>query len=143
MEQHDFIATLSSYRQEHVHRYDLSSEVAGPNQRTPGSQGQRSSYRASSCRFSSHIPHSLATAPVSYESLSTAHNTPSPNLVVRVPSEQRLTIRAPPQTNALRLTALLADLHVLRLQLIDLALLLQVEDDDARGGGGAQPVAVG
>ena len=75
--------------------------------------------------------------------LCAAHNTPSTNLVVRVAGEQSLPVRAPRQTHTLGLTALLADLHVLRLELIDLALLLEVEDDDAARGCGTQPVSVG
>lgn len=79
----------------------------------------------------------------SVESLSAAHNTPGTNLVVGVPSEQSLAISAPRKADALWLAALLAHLHVLRLQLVNLALLLQIEDDDGAGGRGAEPVAVG
>lgn len=71
------------------------------------------------------------------------HDTPAADLVVGVTSEQGLAVGAPGQGHALRLPALLADLHVLRLQLVNLGLLLEVEDDDAGGGGSAQPVAVG
>jgi hypothetical protein len=53
-----------------------------------------------------------------------------------------LAIRAPRQANALRLSALLANCLKFWLQLIDLALLLQIKDDDAAGGGSAQPVSV-
>lgn len=70
------------------------------------------------------------------------HNTPSPDFIIRVSSEKRLAVCAPRQTHALRLLALLADLHVLRLELVHLALLLQVEDDDAAGRRGAEPVSV-
>ena len=76
-------------------------------------------------------------------SLRTTHNTPSADLVIRVSRKQRLAIRRPRQRHALRLAALLAHLHILRLELIDLALLLQIEDDDGGSGGGAQPIAVG
>ena len=76
-------------------------------------------------------------------SLCPRHDAPAADLVVGVTSEQSLAIGAPGQGHALRLPALLADLHVLGLQLINLRLLLEVEDDDARGGGSAQPVAVG
>jgi hypothetical protein len=70
------------------------------------------------------------------------HNTPSADQVVGVTSEQGLAISAPRQANTLWLAALLADRGVLRLELVNLALLLEVEDDDAAGGGGAQPVSV-
>ena len=71
------------------------------------------------------------------------HNTPSANLVIRVPREQRLTIRAPRQAHALGLSALLALLDVLGLQLVDLALFLEIEDGDRARRRGAQPVSVG
>ena len=75
--------------------------------------------------------------------LSPRHDTPAADAVVGVTSEQRLAISAPGQGNTLGLAALLADLHVLGLQLVNLGLLLKIEDDDAGGGGSAQPVAVG
>ena len=75
--------------------------------------------------------------------LLSAHHTPRPNHVVRVAREQGLAVGAPGQAHALGLSALLADLRVLGLQLVDLALLLQVEDDDGARGRGAQPVPVG
>lgn len=58
---------------------------------------------------------------------------------LRVTSEQSLTVCAPRQTHTLDLPALLSDnaLVQLGLQLINLALLLQVEDDDAAGRCGA------
>jgi hypothetical protein len=71
------------------------------------------------------------------------HNTPSPNDVVSVASEQSLSICAPCQANTLRLSALLANLLELRLQLVNLALLLQIENDDTAGSGSAEPVSVG
>ena len=71
------------------------------------------------------------------------HNTPSTDLVVGVTSEESLAISAPGQGDALGLPALLANLHELGLELVNLGLLLEVEDDDAGGGGSAQPVAVG
>jgi hypothetical protein len=71
------------------------------------------------------------------------HNTPSTDLVVGVTSEESLSVSAPSQGNTLGLTALLALLDVLGLELVDLALLLEVEDGDAGGGGSAEPVAVG
>lgn len=76
-------------------------------------------------------------------SLCSRHNTPSPNKVVSVTSEQSLTIRAPCQANTLRLSALLANRLEFRLQLIHLALLLQIKDDDTAGSGSAEPVSVG
>ena len=77
------------------------------------------------------------------ESLCPRHDTPAADLVVGVTSEEGLAVGAPGQGDALGLPALLANLHVLRLQLVNLGLLLEVEDDDAGGGGSAQPVAVG
>lgn len=77
------------------------------------------------------------------DSLSSRHNTPSTNDVVGVTSEQSLSISAPRQADTLWLSALLANGLELWLQLINLALLLQIEDDDAAGGGGAEPVSVG
>lgn len=71
------------------------------------------------------------------------HNTPNPNQIVGVPRKQRLPIRAPRQTHTLRLSALLAHGRVFGLQLINLALLLQIEDDDGARRGSAQPVSVG
>ncbi len=70
------------------------------------------------------------------------HDPPCPNQVVRVTGKQRLPISAPRQTHTLRLPALLAHSSVLGLQLIDLALLLEIKDDDARRSCGAQPVTV-
>jgi hypothetical protein len=54
-----------------------------------------------------------------------------------------LSIRTPCQANTLRLSALLANRLELGLQLINLALLLQIENDDAAGGGSAEPISVG
>ena len=70
------------------------------------------------------------------------HDPPSPNQVIRVPRKQRLPIRAPRQTHTLRFPALLAHGRVLGLQLVNLALLLQVEDDDGARRRGAEPVSV-
>ena len=75
--------------------------------------------------------------------LSPCHDTPAADLVVSVSSEQGLAVGAPGQGDTLGLPALLANLQVLGLQLVNLALLLEVEDDDAGGGGSAQPVAGG
>lgn len=76
-------------------------------------------------------------------SLCSRHNTPGPNDVVGVTSEQSLTIRAPCQANTLWLSTLLANGLELGLQLVDLALLLQIKDDDEAGGSSAEPVSVG
>lgn len=76
-------------------------------------------------------------------SLRSRHNTPSTNDVVGVTGKQGLSITAPRQADTLWLSALLSDGLEFWLQLINLALLLQIEDDDAAGGGGAEPVAVG
>ena len=62
--------------------------------------------------------------------LSAAHNTPSTDLVVGVTSEQGLAVSRPSKRDTLRVASLLANLDVLRLELVDLALLLEVEDDD-------------
>lgn len=67
----------------------------------------------------------------------------STHLVVGVTSEEGLAVRGPGQRDTLGLPGLLANLDVLGLELVDLALLLEVEDDDAAGGGSAEPVAVG
>jgi hypothetical protein len=75
--------------------------------------------------------------------LSPGHNTPAADAVISVSSEQGLAIGGPGEGDTLRLPALLADLDVLGLELVDLALLLEVEDDDGGRGGGAEPVAVG
>lgn len=78
-----------------------------------------------------------------YMPLSPCHDAPAADAVIGVSSKQGLAIGAPGQRDALGLAALLANLHVLGLQLVNLGLLLEVEDDDAGSGGGAQPVAVG
>ena len=70
------------------------------------------------------------------------HNPPSPDQVIRIPREQRLPIRAPRQTHALRLPALLAHGRIFGLQLVNLALLLEIEDDDGARRRGAEPVSV-
>ena len=75
--------------------------------------------------------------------LCSRHNTPSPNDVVSITSEQGLTIRAPCQANTFWLSALLANRLELGLQLVDLAFLLQIKDDDTAGGGSTEPVSVG
>lgn len=77
------------------------------------------------------------------ETLLPRHDAPRANQIVRVAGEQGLTVGAPGEADALGLAALLADGGVLGLELLHLALLLQVEDDDGTGGGGAEPVTVG
>lgn len=75
--------------------------------------------------------------------LCSRHDTPGTDDVVGVTGEQGLAVGAPGQAHALRLTALLADSGELGLELVNLALLLKVKDDDAAGSGSAEPVAVG
>ena len=75
--------------------------------------------------------------------LRTGHDTPGADDVVGVTSEQGLAIGGPGEGHTLGLAALLADGGELGLELVDLALLLEVEDDDGAGGGSAEPVAVG
>ena len=70
------------------------------------------------------------------------HDTPSPDQIIRIPGKQRLPIRAPRQADALGLPALLAHGRILGLQLVHLALLLEVEDNDGARRRGAQPVSV-
>ena len=104
------------------------------------------------CPRTTRVPHAQRTHSFSSHSttahllttyLSSGHDTPSTDLVVSVTREQSLTISGPSERDALWLSALLALLHELRLELINLALLLEIEDDDLLGGGSAQPVAVG
>jgi hypothetical protein len=76
------------------------------------------------------------------EALRPRHDAPCADDVVRVARKQSLAVGAPCQADALGLSALLANSRELRLQLVDLALLLKVEDDDAAGRGGAEPVTV-
>ena len=92
--------------------------------------------------FPVYAPPFALPTPMQYR-LSPCHDTPAADLVVSVSSEQGLAVGAPGQGDTLGLPALLANLQVLGLQLVNLALLLEVEDDDAGGGGSAQPVAVG
>lgn len=81
--------------------------------------------------------------PPSPKDLLPRHDAPRANEIVRVAGKEGLTVGTPGQADALGLAALLADGSVLGLELLHLALLLQVEDDDGAGGGGAEPVAVG
>ena len=86
------------------------------------------------------------TLPTNYPrhiALCPGHDAPRTDDVVGVAGEQRLAVGAPRQADALGLAALLADALELGLELVNLALLLKVEDDDAAGRGGAEPVAVG
>lgn len=71
------------------------------------------------------------------------HDTPGADDVVGVTGEEGLAVGGPGEGNALGLPALLADRGELGLELVDLGLLLEVEDDDAAGGGSAEPVSVG
>lgn len=71
------------------------------------------------------------------------NNTPRPDLVVGVTSKQGLAVRAPCERHALRSPAVLALVEQLGLELVDLALLLEIKDDDAGGSGSAEPVSVG
>lgn len=84
-----------------------------------------------------------SSSPTTYTpSLCSRHDTPGADLVVGVAGEQGLAVGAPGEADALGLAALLALLDVLGLELVDLALLLEVEDGDAAAGRRAQPVAV-
>jgi hypothetical protein len=74
--------------------------------------------------------------------LSSRHNTPSTDNVVGITCEKCLSIRAPRQAYALWLSALLANSLEFWLQLINLALLLQVEYNNAARSGSAEPVSV-
>jgi hypothetical protein len=75
--------------------------------------------------------------------LCSRHDTPSTDDVVGVTSEQSLTISGPSQRDRLGLAALLANGSELNDELVNLALLLEVEDDDVGGSGSAEPVSVG
>lgn len=75
--------------------------------------------------------------------LRSRHNSPCADDVVGVSGEEGLAVGAPSETDALGFPALLALALELGLELVDLGLLLQVEDDDAAGGGSAEPVSVG
>ena len=75
--------------------------------------------------------------------LLSTHDSPSPNQIVCIPCKKRLSVGAPCETHTLWLTTLLSDLSKLGLQLVNLALLFEVEDNDAAGSGGAEPVSVG
>jgi len=87
-------------------------------------------------------PSPFLTFPVQ-KRLRAGHDTPGADEVVGVTGEKGLTIGRPGEGDTLGLAGLLADGGVLGLELVDLALLLEIEDDDGAGGGGAEPVAVG
>jgi hypothetical protein len=82
------------------------------------------------------------SCPSTATSLRPRHDAPGADDVVGVAGEEGLAVGAPGEGDALGLAGLLADLE-LGLELINLALLLKVEDDDAAGSGSAEPVAVG
>lgn len=63
--------------------------------------------------------------------------------VVRVTSEEGLTVGGPSEREALGVGRVLANTGELGLELVNDALGLEVEDLDARGGGSAEPVTVG
>ena len=90
--------------------------------------------------FSARFLHPFTTT---WSHLLPRHNAPSSNHIIRVPRKQRLPIRAPRQTHTLRLPALLPHGRVFGLQFINLALLLEVEDDDGARRSSTQPVSVG
>lgn len=75
--------------------------------------------------------------------LRTGHDTPGTDDVVGVTGEQGLAVGGPGEGDTLGLPALLAGGGELGLELVDLALLLEVEDDDGAGSSSAEPVAVG
>ena len=90
-------------------------------------------------------PPAANTLPAGYPrhaTLCPGHDAPRTDDIVGIASEQSLPVGAPRQADALGVAALLANLE-LGPELINLALLLEVEDDDAAGRGGAEPVAVG
>jgi hypothetical protein len=90
-----------------------------------------------------NFPSTLFASFITLRNLSTRHDTPSTNLVICVAREQSLAVGAPSQANTLRLTRLFAHLHILRLELVNLALLFKVEDDNTAGSGSTKPVAIG
>jgi hypothetical protein len=92
--------------------------------------------------YPQHIHHPLAWNQRVFN-LRPGHDTPGADDVVGVTGEEGLAVSGPGQRDTLGVTALLSSVGELRLQLVDLALLLEVEDDDAAGGGSAQPVSVG
>ena len=113
--------------------------------------GNNCSCKAATLEWFAKQQHNFSVNPVSppdstvetSKHLSSRHDAPGADLVVGVTGEEGLAIGGPGERDTLRLSALLANLDVLGLELVNLALLLEIEDDDARGGGGAQPVAVG
>ena len=70
------------------------------------------------------------------------HNPPGPDQIIRISRKQRLPIRTPRQTHTLGLPALLAHGRIFGLQLVNLALLLEIENDDGARRRGAQPVSI-
>lgn len=89
-------------------------------------------------------PHILAHTIAPSRHLCPRHDAPHTDDVVGIAGEEGLAVGAPAKRDGLRLTAALASDALVQLgpQLVHLALLLQVKDDDAGGGRGAEPVAV-
>lgn len=87
--------------------------------------------------------HSLPFHFSAIETLRSRHDTPGADEVISVASEESLAVSRPSQGDTLGLAALLADRGELRLELINLGLLLEIEDDDRAGSSSAEPVAVG
>ena len=94
----------------------------------------------------SPLPHGLLDSPHQTPNISTTllsrHYPPSPDQIIRIPRKQCLSIRAPRQTHTLGLPALLTYGRIFGLQLVNLALLLEIEDDDGARRRGAEPVSV-
>lgn len=128
---------------EHVHRYNLSSEVSTSSLLLANPAILVLRIIVPYHHLVSPFFGSITSCSVCCTRLSAAHDTPGADLVVGVTGEQGLAVGGPGEGDTLGLAGLLADLDVLGLELVDLALLLKVEDDDGAGGGGAEPVAVG
>lgn len=91
-----------------------------------------------------NLPHNFPFTKAALPALCPRHDTPGTDDVVGVASEQGLAVGAPGEGHALGVAGVLgAGGREVRLELVDLGLLLEVKDDDAGGGGGAEPVAVG
>jgi hypothetical protein len=77
------------------------------------------------------------------ENLCPRNNAPCADLVIGVTGEQGLAIGGPGERDTFRVTALLASIEEVRGELVNLALLLEIENDDTGSGGSAKPVTVG